>query len=116
MTSHADLTGDRVRDAFSYDFSTEAPTTPIPVVTAPTTSSRRRGALSYVVTRQELWARIVLVLALAGIGAFVYYYEWPADAEFESRRTQLATIQKDIKMGVDTARKLPEFRAQVGEL
>ena len=57
-----------------------------------------------------------LVLALGGIGAFVYYYEWPADAEFESRRTQLATIQKDIKMGVDTARKLPEFRAQVGEL
>lgn len=56
------------------------------------------------------------VLALAGIGAFVYYYEWPARTEFDSRRAQLVTIQKDIKMGVDTARKLPEFRAQVGEL
>ena len=57
-----------------------------------------------------------LVLALVGIGAFVYYYEWPSETEFESRRGQLATIQKDIKMGVDTAKKLPEFRSQVGEL
>ena len=57
-----------------------------------------------------------LVLALAGVGAFIYYYEWPAYAEFDSRKTQLATIQKDIQMGVTTARKLPEFRAQVTEL
>jgi Tfp pilus assembly protein PilO len=56
------------------------------------------------------------LLALAGVGAFVYYYEWPEQAEFESRRTQLTTIQKDITMGTATARKLPEFRAQVGEL
>ena len=69
-------------------------------------------------TKLPWWGQIVafLVLALAGIGAFVYYYEWPADAEFESRRGQLATIQKDIQMGVTTARKLPEFRAQVTEL
>ena len=57
-----------------------------------------------------------LLLALAGIGAFVYYYQWPAEAEFESRRAQLVTIQKDISMGTATARKLPEFRAQVAEL
>ena len=57
-----------------------------------------------------------LVLALAGVGAFIYYYEWPAYAEFDSRKAQLATIQKDIQMGVTTARKLPEFRAQVAEL
>ena len=57
-----------------------------------------------------------LVLALAGVGAFVYYYEWPQQADFESRYGQLATIQKDIQMGTTTARKLPEFRAQVGEL
>jgi Tfp pilus assembly protein PilO len=69
-------------------------------------------------TKLPWWGQICafLVLALAGVGAFVYYYEWPADAEFESRRTQLTTIQKDIKMGVETARKLPEFRAQVAEL
>src|SRR5258706_6894363 len=57
-----------------------------------------------------------LLLALAGVGAFVYYYEWPTRAEFESRQTQLETLKKDIVMGTNTAKKLPEFRSQVGEL
>jgi type IV pilus assembly protein PilO len=57
-----------------------------------------------------------LGLALAGVGAFVYYYEMPARAEFGSRQQQLDSLKKDIAMGMNTARKLPEFRAQVGEL
>ena len=57
-----------------------------------------------------------LLLALSGIGAFVYYYEWPQEAEFESRRVQLESLKKDITMGMTTAKKLPEFRGQVGEL
>src|SRR3954470_5942525 len=57
-----------------------------------------------------------LVLALAGVGAFVYYYEWPARAEFSSREGQLEALHKDIAMGRNTARKLPEFRSQVAEL
>jgi len=57
-----------------------------------------------------------LMLALAGVGAFVYYYEMPARVEFESRHMQLEALKKDITMGTNTARKLPEFRAQVGEL
>src|SRR5207247_10150463 len=57
-----------------------------------------------------------LLLALSGIGAFVYYYEWPTEAEFESRRVQLEGLQKDITMGMTTEKKLPEFRSQVGEL
>src|SRR5438105_12076712 len=57
-----------------------------------------------------------LALALAGVGAFIYYYEWPTKAEFESRITQREVLKKDITMGVQTAKKLPEFRAQVGEL
>jgi Tfp pilus assembly protein PilO len=57
-----------------------------------------------------------LLLAIAGIGAFVYYYEWPTEAEFESRRVQLEGLHKDITMGMTTAKKLPEFRSQVGEL
>ena len=57
-----------------------------------------------------------VLLAFAGVGAFVYYYEWPARAEFASRDVQLEALHKDIAMGVTTARKLPEFRGQVGEL
>src|SRR5215469_7190435 len=56
------------------------------------------------------------LLSVAGIGAFGYYYEWPARGEMDLRRQQLAALQKDINMGTATARKLPEFRAQVGEL
>jgi len=57
-----------------------------------------------------------LLLAVAGVGAFVYYYEWPTRAEFSSRELQLEGLKKDIVMGVNTAKKLPEFRSQVGEL
>jgi type IV pilus assembly protein PilO len=57
-----------------------------------------------------------LLLALAGVGAFFYYYEWPQKVEFESRMSQLETLKKDITMGATTARKLPEFRAQVSDL
>lgn len=57
-----------------------------------------------------------VVLAAAGVGAFGYYYELPARAELDSRRHQIEALQKDINMGTATARKLPEFRAQVGEL
>ena len=57
-----------------------------------------------------------LALSLAGAGAFVYYYEMPQRLEMESRRQQLEGLKRDITMGMNTARKLPEFRAQVGEL
>jgi type IV pilus assembly protein PilO len=57
-----------------------------------------------------------VLLAVCGVGAFVYYYEWPAREEFTARQTQLAGLRKDIAMGVTTARKLPEFRSQVGDL
>jgi type IV pilus assembly protein PilO len=57
-----------------------------------------------------------LALSLAGAGAFVYYYEMPARVDFESRQQQLDGLKRDITMGMNTARKLPEFRAQVTEL
>jgi len=50
-----------------------------------------------------------VVLALLGVGAFVYYYELPARADFASRESQLEGLRKDISMGVNTARKLPEI-------
>src|SRR5882672_10302102 len=56
------------------------------------------------------------LLAIGGVGAFVYYYEMPARADFSSRESQLEGLRKDISMGVNTARKLPEFRRQVSDL
>ncbi len=57
-----------------------------------------------------------LVLALAGIGVFFYYYEMPQHADMEARRHQLQSLRADISKGLATAKKLPEFRAQVAEL
>jgi type IV pilus assembly protein PilO len=57
-----------------------------------------------------------VLLAGAGCGAFYYYYEMPARAEMKGREQQLTSLRADIKKGLDTARKLPEFRSQVGEL
>jgi type IV pilus assembly protein PilO len=57
-----------------------------------------------------------ILLSIGGVGAFIYYYEMPARADFASRESQLEGLRKDISMGVNTARKLPEFRRQVGDL
>jgi type IV pilus assembly protein PilO len=57
-----------------------------------------------------------VLLAGAGCGAFYYYYEMPARAEMKGREQQLTSLRADIKKGLDTARKLPEFRSQVSEL
>ena len=57
-----------------------------------------------------------VLLAVSGMGAFIYYYEMPTREEFDGRRIQLAGLKKDISMGVTTARKLPEFKSQVADL
>jgi type IV pilus assembly protein PilO len=57
-----------------------------------------------------------VALALGACGAFYYYIEIPAKAEMVARKTQLVTLKADITTGLTTAKKLPEFRAQVTEL
>ena len=57
-----------------------------------------------------------VVLAVAGCGAFYYYYEMPVQKELLSRRNQLTGLRADINKGQTTARKLPEFKSQVAEL
>ena len=57
-----------------------------------------------------------VALAVGAIGAFYYYYEMPAQEGMVGRRTQLASLSKDIAIGLATAKKLPEFEAQVGDL
>jgi type IV pilus assembly protein PilO len=55
-------------------------------------------------------------LALGGVGAFYYYYEMPAKEAMAQRQEQLISLKRNISVGQATARKLPEFRAQVDDL
>jgi len=57
-----------------------------------------------------------VALAVAGCGIFYYYYEAPVRADLASRRTQLDALHADITKGQTTAKKLPEFKQQVGDL
>jgi type IV pilus assembly protein PilO len=57
-----------------------------------------------------------VALAVGACGVFFYYYEMPVRAEMVGRQTQLVSLRADITKGLTTAKKLPEFRAQVTEL
>src|SRR5512143_3096408 len=57
-----------------------------------------------------------VVLAVAGCAAFYYYIEMPMRADMAARQTQLVSVRADITKGLATAKKLPEFRAQVADL
>src|SRR5258708_39205233 len=57
-----------------------------------------------------------VALAVLGCGIFYYYYEMPVLADIASRQTQLDALRADINKGLNTAKKLPEFRAQVTDL
>jgi type IV pilus assembly protein PilO len=57
-----------------------------------------------------------VLLAGSGVGAFFYYYEAPMRTDMATRRAQLATLRADVTKGYATAKRLPEFRAQVTEL
>jgi type IV pilus assembly protein PilO len=57
-----------------------------------------------------------VVVGAGMCGAFYYYYEMPAQAEMEQRRSQLVGLRADVAKGLATAKKLPEFRAEVAQL
>ena len=57
-----------------------------------------------------------VALSVLGGGAFYYYYEQPKRAEMATRQNQLDALRADINKGYATAKRLPEFRAQVTEL
>src|SRR3978361_872175 len=57
-----------------------------------------------------------VALAVVGCGLFYYYYEEPVRADMLSRQSQLIALRADITKGLTTAKKLPEFRQQVGDL
>ena len=57
-----------------------------------------------------------VVLALAGVGVFLYYFELPQRADMEIRQGQLKAIKADIAKGLATANQLDKFRADVDGL
>ncbi len=57
----------------------------------------------------------VLVCAGAVFG-FWYFYVADLQADINMRQSRLNTLKKDVAKGVATARRLPEFQAQVDQL
>lgn len=68
--------------------------------------------------RLPWWGQLLVFVLVAGsmVGGYFYMWEWPQQAQVDLRRAELAAIQGRIDKGLETARKLPEFRAQVGDL
>ena len=57
-----------------------------------------------------------VVVCGTAVWGFHNFYANEALAELEASRTRVATLRGDIDRGVNTARRLPEFRAQVTDL
>jgi type IV pilus assembly protein PilO len=57
-----------------------------------------------------------VVLSIAAAGAFWNFYARDAQASIDQRRAQLAKLRQEIDRGLSTAKRLPEFRAEVASL
>jgi type IV pilus assembly protein PilO len=55
-------------------------------------------------------------IALAAAGAFYYFYEMPQQAAMNIQRTELEAARGRVAKGRETARQLPEFKAQIGDM
>jgi type IV pilus assembly protein PilO len=69
-------------------------------------------------SRLPWWGQIlafVILAAASGFG-FWYYYASEVQSEIEIREQRLATLRNDINRGIATAKRLPQFRAQVDDL
>ena len=59
---------------------------------------------------------VFLALAVVGVGIFYYYYEMPARADIAKQEKELKSLRADLDKARATAKKLPEFKAQVDNL
>lgn len=57
-----------------------------------------------------------VAIAAGALFGFWYFYVSDVQTEIESRQTRLGSLRTDIARGVSTARRLPEFQAQVTDL
>jgi type IV pilus assembly protein PilO len=69
-------------------------------------------------SRLPWWGQIAafVVLASASVFGFWYYYASEVQSEMSTRESRLVSLRNDINRGLTTARRLPEFRAQVADL
>jgi type IV pilus assembly protein PilO len=59
---------------------------------------------------------LFVVLGLALVGGFYWFYAMPAQAEMATREQKLAALRVNIAKGASTANQLNQFREQVAEL
>ena len=57
-----------------------------------------------------------VALSLAAAGAFWNWYARDTQASIDQRLTELAGLRQEIDRGLATAKRLPEFRREVGSL
>src|SRR5687767_4372185 len=57
-----------------------------------------------------------VALSAAAAGVFWYFYARPAQASIVSRQAELDKMRTEIRRGLDTARRLPEFRRELANL
>ena len=57
-----------------------------------------------------------VALSLVGAALFWNFYAQPAQAALEIRQAELTRLRGEIDRGLATARRLPEFRKEVGSL
>ena len=57
-----------------------------------------------------------VVVAAAALFGFWNFYVSDVQADIESRQTRLTSLKADVARGLSTARRLPEFQAQVTDL
>ena len=55
-------------------------------------------------------------LSLAGAGIFWYFHASPMEESLAERRSELQMLRGEIDRGLATARRLPEFRAELADL
>jgi type IV pilus assembly protein PilO len=74
--------------------------------------------MDFSLTKLPWYAQVgaFVTLAVGACGAFYYYYEMPVKAELTGRQSQLVKLKADVSKGVNTARQLPEFKAEVSNL
>lgn len=59
---------------------------------------------------------LFLAISVVGVGAFYYYYEMGARQEMAKQEKQLKSLRADLDKARATAKKLPEFKADVSDL